>query len=94
LNGAVVFYGTPPDEAIMAKINAPVISFYGERDARVTSTVEPTIANMKRLRKSYEPHVYPKTTHSSVLFQEVAGSPAAVHDALPRAIAFFKEQLN
>ena len=93
LNGAVVFYGTPPEEPIMQKINAPVIGFYGENDARVTSTVEPATAAMKRLGKSYEPHVYPKTTHSFLLFQEVGGNPAAINDAWPRVIAFLKKNI-
>jgi carboxymethylenebutenolidase len=93
LNGAVVFYGGPPEEAVMAKINSPVIGFYGENDVRVTAAVEPTVAKMKSLGKVYEPHVYPKTTHSFVLFQEVGGNPAAVREAWPRAIAFLKKQL-
>jgi carboxymethylenebutenolidase len=93
LNGAVVFYGGPPEEVVMEKIHSPVIGFYGENDVRVTAAVEPTIAKMKILGKTYEPHIYPKTTHSFVLFQEVGGNPAAVKDAWPRAIAFLKEQL-
>ncbi len=43
LNAAVVFYGGPPDETIMAKIKAPVIGFYGEDDARLTATVDPPL---------------------------------------------------
>ena len=43
--------------------------------------------------KTYEPHIYPKTTHSFVLFQKVGGNPAAVKDAWPRAIAFLTKQL-
>jgi carboxymethylenebutenolidase len=93
LNGAVVFYGGPPEDAVMARINAPVIGFYGENDVRVTAAVEPTATKMKTLGKSYEPHIYPKTTHSFVLFQEVGGNPAAVKDAWPRAIAFLKKQM-
>ena len=61
LNAAVVYYGTPPmktvdgaqvvDPAPLEKIKAPVIGFYGGNDARVTSTVEPTAAEMKKLGK-------------------------------------------
>jgi carboxymethylenebutenolidase len=93
LNGAVVFYGGPPDDAVMEKIRSPVIGFYGENDVRVTAAVEPTAAKMRTLGKTYEPHVYSKTTHSFVLFQEVGGNPSAVKDAWPRAIAFLKKQL-
>lgn len=91
LNAAVVFYGTPPTEAQMANIKAPVIGFYGENDARVTSTVEPTIAAMKKLGKYYEPHVYPKATHTFVMFQEIAANAAALNDSWPRAIAFMNQ---
>jgi carboxymethylenebutenolidase len=94
LSAAVVFYGTPPPEEIMARIKAPVLGFYGENDARVTSTVEPTIAAMKRLGKSFEPHVYPKTTHSFVLFQDIAANQEALKDAWPRAMVFFKQNLK
>lgn len=92
LNAAVVFYGAAPDEATMAKIKAPVLGLYGENDARITSTVEPTVAAMKRLGKVYEPHVYPKATHSFVLFQDIGGNPEAVNDGWPRAIAFIRKQ--
>ena len=88
LNAAVVFYGTPPTEEVMALIKAPVLGLYGENDARVTSTVEPTIAAMRRMGKSFEPHVYPKTTHSFVLFQDIAANQEALKDAWPRAMTF------
>ncbi len=91
LGAAVVYYGTPPTEAEMARIKAPVLGFYGENDARVTSTVEPTIAAMKKLGKVYEPHVYLKATHTFVMFPEIAGNPAAVNDSWPRAIAFMNQ---
>jgi carboxymethylenebutenolidase len=94
LNAAVVFYGGPPDEPTMAKINAPVLGLYGENDARVVASIEPALAAMKKLGKSYEPHVYPKATHSFVVFQEVAGNPEAVRDGWSRAIAFLKKNLT
>lgn len=66
---------------------------YGGNDVRVTAAVEPTAAKMRTMGKTYEPHIYPKTTHSFGLFQEVGGNPAAVKDAWPRAIAFLTKQL-
>ncbi len=94
LNAAVVFYGTPPDEATMSQIKAPVLGFYGENDARVTSTVQATITAMERLGKVYEPHIYPKTTHSFVMFQDAGANAAAITDAWPRAIAFLKKHIG
>jgi carboxymethylenebutenolidase len=94
LNAAVVFYGVVPSQDLASKINAPVLGFYGENDARVTSTVQPTIELMKKLGKSYEPHVYPKVTHSFVYFQDLSENRSAVADAWPRAIAFFNRYLK
>ena len=51
LDAAVVYYGTPPDSSALASLKVPVLGFYGGDDARVTSTVEPTKAEMKRLGK-------------------------------------------
>ncbi len=42
----------------MARINAPVLGFYGKNDARVPATVEPTKRAMTRLGKQYEVFVY------------------------------------
>lgn len=94
LDAAVVFYGTPPDAAIMARIKAPVLGFYGENDARVTSTVPATITAMEKLGKVYEPHIYPKATHSFVMFQDAGANTAAIEDAWPRAIAFLKKHIS
>jgi carboxymethylenebutenolidase len=94
LNAAVVFYGGPPSNDMLAKINAPVLALYGENDARVTATVAPTVETMRRLGKSYEPHIYPKVTHSFVYFQDLSVNREAVADAWPRVVSFFKRNLG
>ncbi len=94
VNAAVVFYGTQPDEATMAKIKAPVLGFYGEDDARVTSTVEPAAAAMKKLEKSFEPHIYPHGTHGFLEYQDVGGNPQATSDSWRRTIAFLKQHTS
>ena len=71
-----------------------MLAFYGENDARVTAAVEPTRAAMARLGKQYEAIVYPKTTHSFVMFQDIGGNNAAIADAWPRTIEFFRRNLN
>jgi carboxymethylenebutenolidase len=94
INAAVVFYGTQPTDDIMAKIKAPVLGFYGEDDARVTSTVEPTTAAMKKLGKSYESHIYPHATHGFLEFQDLGGNPSATADSWTRTIAFLNQHLK
>lgn len=92
INAAVVYYGTPPDEAIMARIKAPVLGFFGDDDARVTATVEPASAAMKKLGKTFESHIYPHGTHGFLEYQDVGGNPAATSDSWARTIAFLNQQ--
>ena len=91
----VVWTAAPASAAITdVKINAPVLGFYGENDARVTATVQPTTALMKQLGKAYEPHIYPKVTHSFVYFQDLSVNREAVADAWPRVVGFYNRNLK
>ena len=91
LNAAVMFYGNPANQEMLAKINAPVLAFYGDDDARVTATMAPTEAAMKAAGKSFEAHSYPHTTHGFLEYQDLAGNPAATSDSWARTIAFLRE---
>jgi carboxymethylenebutenolidase len=75
-------------------MTTPVLGFYGENDARVASTVQATIAAMERLGKVYELHIYPKATHSFVMFQNASANTAAIEDAWPKAITFLKKHIG
>ena len=96
LNAAVVYYGTPPEAAELAKVRAPVVGFYGGDDARVTATVAPAEAEMKRLGKTYEPHVYEGAGHGFLRAQEDrnGANRKATADAWPRTVAFLRERLK
>ena len=63
VKAAFVFYGTPPDEPEMAKINCPVYGFYAGNDARVTATVPKATEQMKAAGKIYEPVTYDGAGH-------------------------------
>ena len=91
LSAAVVFYGMPPGEAVMAKIKAPVLGLYGEDDPRIVSTIEPTAEAMKRLGKSYESHVYPHATHFFMTYAVEGENGAAIAQSWPKAIEFLRE---
>jgi len=91
LNAAVVFYGTPANQEMLAKIKAPVLAFYGDDDARVTATMAPTEAAMKTAGKSFEAHSYPHGTHGFLEYQDLGGNPTATSDSWTRTIAFLKE---
>ena len=93
LDAAVVYYGTPPAADAMEKIHAPVIGFYGGDDARVTSTVAPTEAAMKKAGKSYEPHVFAGAGHGFLRAQDGRNGAnlKAAQQAWPLTIAFLRE---
>ena len=63
VKAAFVFYGTPPDEADMARIQCPVYGFYASNDARITMTVPKTQELMKKAGKTYEPVTYDGAGH-------------------------------
>lgn len=95
LNAAVVYYGTAPkDNEHLAKINAPVLGFYGGNDARVTATVEPTKKAMAELNKSYTPHVMEGAGHGFLRQQNNDANKKAAEEAWPETIKFLKQNLE
>jgi len=93
LGGAVVYYGTSPDAAVLAKITAPVLGNYGQKDERVNATIAPAEAEMKRLGKKYEPIIYEGAGHGFMRQQDGqnGANKKASEDAWPRTIAFLKK---
>ena len=96
LNAAVVYYGTAPEAADLAKIKAPVLGLYGGDDARVDATIPPAEAEMKKLGKTYEPHLYEGAGHGFLRAQNdrEGANLKATRQAWPRTIAFLREQLK
>jgi carboxymethylenebutenolidase len=96
LDAAVVYYGTPPAPDAMARIKAPVLGLYGGNDARVTSTVEPTTAEMKKLDKPYTPHVFDGAGHGFLRAQDLQNGAnlKAAEQAWPLTIAFLQDHLK
>ena len=80
------------DPEPFAKIKAPIIGFYGGNDARVTSTVEPTEAEMEKIAKVYEPHMMEGAGHGFLKSQAQSdANTKAAADAWPLTIAFLKK---
>jgi carboxymethylenebutenolidase len=96
LNAAVVYYGTPPEAADLARIHAPVLGLYGGDDARVDATIGPAETEMKKLGKSYEPHVFEGAGHGFLRAQEDrnGANAKATREAWPRTLAFLHEHLK
>lgn len=96
LNAAVVYYGTSPEASALVKVQAPVLGLYGGDDARVDATIPPAEAEMKKLGKTYEPHIYEGAGHGFLRAQEDrdGANLKATREAWPRTIAFLRRQLK
>jgi carboxymethylenebutenolidase len=96
LDAAVVYYGTSPEITDLAKIRAPVLGHYGGDDARVNATVPPAEAEMKRLSKPYESHVYEGAGHGFLRAQQEreGANIRATEQAWPRTIVFLQKRLK
>jgi carboxymethylenebutenolidase len=92
LDAAVVYYGTAPDETALAGLRAPVLGLYGEQDARVGATIEPTRTAMKRLGKSYEAQVSDGAGHGFLRAQSAqdGANRRASERAWPMTIEFLR----
>ena len=96
LDAAVVYYGTSPEAPDLAKVKAPVLGLYGSDDARVNATVGPAEAEMKKLGKTYETHIYEGAGHGFLRNQEdrEGANLKATQQAWPRTAAFLREHLK
>lgn len=83
LAAAFVFYGGPPEKDAMARIKAPVYSFYAGNDARIDATIPDTVSQMKAAGKAYEPVTYEGAAHG---FMRAGEAPDA-NDANKKARA-------
>jgi carboxymethylenebutenolidase len=96
LDAAVVYYGTSPESAELARVKPPVLGLYGGDDARVNATVPPAEAEMKKLGKSYETHTYEGAGHGFLRAQDGrdGANLKATEQAWPRTVALLREHLK
>ncbi|HMO85124.1 MAG TPA: alpha/beta fold hydrolase [Lacipirellulaceae bacterium] len=94
LAAALVFYGSAPDEATLARIDVPVFGFYGENDQRITGQLPRVSAAMERLGKWFEPVVYQGAVHGFLRAGEQPCARAADRDAAEAARARVLEILR
>nr|WP_321239040.1 dienelactone hydrolase family protein [uncultured Tolumonas sp.] len=96
LGAAVVYYGVPPKQEALSAIKSPILGLYGGADARVTSTVASTQAEMKRLAKRYEVKIYDGAGHAFLRQQNGMNGAnlKAATDGWATTIPFLKETLE
>jgi carboxymethylenebutenolidase len=94
LNAAVVYYGTSPsDPSAYEKVNAKVQGHYGGDDQRVNATIPAATEQMKRLNKTYEPHVYEGAGHGFLRAQSDRNGAnlKAAQQAWPATVQFIRQ---
>lgn len=93
LSAAVVYYGRAPEADTLSKIKAPVLGLYGENDARVNATIEPTKQAMEKLNKPYLVHIYPGAGHGFLRQQEGQNGAnlKAAQQAWPTTLQFLRQ---
>jgi len=64
LKAAVPFYGPPPPEEDLPRIQAAVLAIYGELDGRITGTAESIEAAMLANGKIFEKEIYANADHA------------------------------
>lgn len=95
LKAACAFYGTGPDkEEDIARINCPVLGFYGGDDARVNATIPNSTELMKKPGKTYEPKIYDGAGHGFMRAGEEPGAKEGNRKARDEAWARLKELLK
>lgn len=96
VDAAVVYYGTPPPAAALGTIEAPVLGLYGGADARVTMSVPRTAAEMKKLGKIYESHIFKDAGHGFLRLQDEReeANLDATERAWPLMLAFLRKHTS
>ncbi|MFM8909770.1 MAG: dienelactone hydrolase family protein, partial [Gemmatimonadota bacterium] len=94
MKAAVVYYGTSPAAAEIAKVKVPVLGLYGENDQRVNATIPVADSTMRAIRGTFVSKVYPGAGHGFLRAQDQAANRSAALEAWPETIGWFKKYLK
>jgi len=95
LKAAYVFYGPPPEsESDIARVNCPVLGFYGQNDNRINSTIPKTKEQMKKAGKEYDPVIYDGAGHGFMRAGEAPDAGPENKKARDEAWKRWKESLK
>ena len=94
LNAAVPFYGGQPSDEDTAKIKAPLLLHYAEKDERITSGWPKFEAALKKTSVNYQTYIYPGVQHGFNNDTTPRYDEAAAKLAWQRTISFFNLHLR
>jgi carboxymethylenebutenolidase len=94
LSASVVYYGTSPEAADLAKVKIPVLGLYGGNDQRVNATIPQADSTMKAIGGTYVSHVFPGAGHGFLRAQDQPANAEAAKTAWPETVAWFRKYLR
>jgi carboxymethylenebutenolidase len=94
LGAAVPFYGAQPPAEDVAKIKAPLLIHYAEKDERIDAGIPAFEAALKANHARYELFIYPGTQHGFNNDTTPRYDKAAATLAWQRTMDFFKKNLR
>jgi carboxymethylenebutenolidase len=94
MKAAVVYYGSSPAAAEIAKVKIPVLGLYGENDQRVNATIPVADSTMRAIKGIFVSKVYPGAGHGFLRAQDQAANRAASLEAWPETIGWFRKYLR
>lgn len=94
MKAAVVYYGSSPAAAEIAKVKVPVLGLYGENDQRVNATIPMADSTMRAIKGTFVSKVYPGAGHGFLRAQDQPANRAASLEAWPETIGWFKKYLK
>jgi carboxymethylenebutenolidase len=94
LRASVVYYGSSPAEADIAKVKVPVLGLYGGNDQRVNATIPRADSVMKAIGGRYVSRVYAGAGHGFLRQQADTANAAAAKQAWPETVAWFRTYLK
>lgn len=94
LSASVPFYGRQAAEKDVPKIKAPLLLHYAELDKRINEGWPAYETALKKNKKNYTAHMYPKVNHGFHNDSTPRYDEKAANLAWDRTIAFFKKHLS
>jgi carboxymethylenebutenolidase len=94
LGAAAPFYGNQPAAEEVAKIKAPLLIHYAEKDERIDAGIPAFEAALKASKIKYELYIYPDTQHGFNNDTTPRFDKAAAALAWKRTIDFFEKNLR
>lgn len=94
LKAAVPFYGQPPSKDEIARIECPVLAFYGDQDTALMETLPQLQRDMAQAGKDFEAVVYEGAGHAFFNDTSIAYHKEFAADAWEKALAFLRAHVS